>query len=459
MKKIAFFFFTFLLTSQLISQNINISGTSNAPNSIIRLFVFDDLFNWDGKIVCQTNSDSKGNFSLQAEISEISYCQIAIDLERTDILLSPNSNYEIQIECNKEEELSSYFDKMPPALIIKKATDNNLSKQIDLADKIINTFILNNFNKLYRNRRYDLLDTLSLELKNALGSIKSDYILKHIEYKTASVKLAVNRDGGKKVINEYFTTKPVLYNQTAYMELFSDLFSNHLNNSKSFNLYDLEKSFYAGYDSFQNYLKNDSLIAKGNNLSELITILSLKELFYNVAENQKTVLYYLSIIEKNSRYKENKLIANNLIKKLNYLLPNSPAPNFNLKDAEGKSHQLSDFKDQFVILNFINKNSAIYEYQLEQLKNLSDQWSKNVKIITISTKESFSENQKLFKSKEFDWTLLNLDDNIFLLEDYQIRIFPDFIIILPETKIGMAPASSPDQYLDYHLKRLMNQNN
>ena len=46
------------------------------------------------------------------------------------------------------------------------------------------------------------------------------------------------------------------------------------------------------------------------------------------------------------------------------------------------------------------------------------------------------------------WPLLDLGDNILLLEDYNVRTFPEYILIRKGNKIGEAPAPSPERYLE-----------
>ena len=60
--------------------------------------------------------------------------------------------------------------------------------------------------------------------------------------------------------------------------------------------------------------------------------------------------------------------------------------------------------------------------------------------------------------KQYDWPLLNLGNNILLLETYNVRTFPEYILIKPGTKIGAAPAPAPDGNLDALVAKLTQQN-
>ena len=168
------------------------------------------------------------------------------------------------------------------------------------------------------------------------------------------------------------------------------------------------------------------------------------------------IIKHINNIAQNSKNKKNKAIVNDIIKQINRLSFNTDAPAFSLKDKDSKIVNSSDFKENLVLLQFVNQVSAMTDYQFNTLKELSQQWNDTIQIVTIATKESFDDFKQTFENKEYNWDLLNLGDDILLLEKYQIKTFPDYIILGKNNKIGMAPAPSPDRYLDSHVRRLHN---
>lgn len=454
MKKIIFFIVLFLCIKVVSSQNVRIEGRSNKPNTLVRLLAVDDFVSWEEKLLTQTQTDSDGNFSLQASISDICFVHIAFDRERTDLILSPNASFNIYVECHSRDTLFSYFDRLPPAIRIEKVNDNDLNKQIAQIDNLTSAFILDHFNDLYRKRRYELLDSLDKSVFKIIQN-PSAYVKQYADYKIATVRQAVNRGENRKLMNDYFIGKPILYNQPAYFELFKSLFSNYFNSTTYFTAQEFNRTFLAGYEAFRNYLKNDTLLAKNNRLTELIIIENLNQLYHEQAEYQKTVLYYINEIGKKTPYNEHKTIAQNLYKKLSRMAIDSPAPDFKLTDQHGKTHQLADYKNHFVLLQFIDKHCLVCSKQLDELKLLQDEFGAKVKFITLATEDAYTETRKLFEQKNISWQLLNLGKDFMLLEAYQVSIFPDYIILKPNNKVGMAPAPEPEQYLDYHLRRII----
>ena len=101
--------------------------------------------------ICETKSNDKGDFVIKANISEIVMAQIAVNLDRVDILLKPNSNYDVEITIPNQENVS-YFERHKPVLKLIKSDDDDLCYQYNMSNLVIDDFIYDNFNRLYRNR-------------------------------------------------------------------------------------------------------------------------------------------------------------------------------------------------------------------------------------------------------------------------------------------------------------------
>ena len=77
-----------------------------------------------------------------------------------------------------------------------------------------------------------------------------------------------------------------------------------------------------------------------------------------------------------------------------------------------------------------------------------------VQILTIAPHDKMAFFKKQFEEKRQDWPLLDLGDNILLLEAYNVRTFPEYILIGRGNKIGQAPAPSPERHLDERVRGL-----
>lgn len=436
------------------SQNVKITGKVNEPDALIRLLTYNDMLTYEQTLVFETKSDADGNFLIEAEIDDVVMAQIAVNLERVDFLIKPDATYDIEIVIPEHKKNVSYFEREIPELKIININDDDLYYQYHVTNMIIDDFLVDNFNQLYRGRKYYLLDSLDVKIERNLNKIKSDFVKNNVIYRKAAIRMIVDNDNAKKVVNQYFNKQNILYSNPAYMDLFQEIFTNYLA-TRNFNQLELEQMLYADYGRFMSYLKEkDVFLAENENLAEIIIAYNLKSMFYEFSEDRVAILEKLNSIGQNSKNQKNKEIVEDILKQINRLSFNSDAPDFSLKDKNGNIVKLSDYKDDMLLLQFVDEVSSMTDYQFELLKDFSNQWQDTIKVVTIATKDSFDDFNKMFEGKNYKWTLLNLDNEILLLEKYQIRLFPDYVILGKNGKIGMSPAPSPEQYLDFHVRRL-----
>jgi hypothetical protein len=435
------------------AQNVTITGRSNRTNTLIRLFAYEDLINETGILLDQGKTDDKGHFILEGNIKQILPARIYVGLEYVDLILTPKANYDIEIIVPEPQETVSYFEKELPTIRVKRASDQGLYRQVILSEEIINSYLIEHFNQIYRGRQLRYLDSIQNAINSEIPNIKSDYVKNHIRYKTASIRLGISTDGGKKIIKDYYDGQPVLYTQSAYIDLFKELFDGYFN-SATYDSHLLNDAFMEGPAAFKKYLDNDPLMAKNPRLAELITIFNLQKLCYGDRGTSRLAKDHLNYIKSQTKHAEHKNIISDFFTNFNWLAPGAQATDFTLKDRNGNEVSLSDYKEHLVLLQFVDGTSPVSEHQFSELRSLHHQWQDTVQILTIATHEKMDFFKQQFAEKKQDWPLLDLGDNILLLEAYNVRTFPEYILITKGNKIGEAPAPSPERYLEERVRRL-----
>ena len=435
------------------AQNVTITGRSNKTNTLIRLFAYEDLINETGILLDQGKTDDKGHFILEGNIKQILPARIYVGLEYVDLILTPKANYDIEIIVPEPQETVSYFEKELPTIRVKRASDQGLYRQVILSEEIINSYLIEHFNQIYRGRQVRYLDSIQNAINSEIPNIKSDYVKNHIRYKTASIRLGISTDGGKKIIKDYYDGQPVLYTQSAYIDLFKELFDGYFN-SATYDSHLLNDAFLEGPVAFKKYLDTDPLMANNPRLAELITIFNLQKLCYGDRGTSRLAKDHLNYIKSQTKHAEHKNIISDFFTNFNRLAPGAQATDFTLKDRNGNEVSLSDYKEHLVLLQFVDGTSPVSEHQFSELRSLHHQWQDTVQILTIATHEKMDFFKQQFADKKQDWPLLDLGDNILLLEAYNVRTFPEYILITKGNKIGEAPAPSPERYLEERVRRL-----
>lgn len=450
--------FSILLTLLLLfpslakAEDVIVSGRVNRPETVVRLLVYDDLLNMHETLVAETVSDDKGCFLLEGKVLSIMPGRIAVGLESVDLYLTPGATYEVAITIPEQDPNASYFERQSPTLRVKTASDKGIYRQMVLSQEIIDGHVLYYFDELFRRRQYRFLDSIKAAVDASMET-SSVYIKQYNDYKIASIQMAVNADGGKKVIKDYYDGKPVLYHCQSYMDLFKDLFSKKIW-SAPYTTQGLEDAFWGGPVDLKEYLDTDPFMARNPELAEMITIYNLRTMYYEQTKLRKVVLDHLKAIRNRSQHPEIKKMVANMITHFGRFATGADAPDFALNDTEGNKVKLSDFKNTMVVLQFVEGSSKTVDHQFEVLADLHHQWQDSVQLVTVTTKDQLSVWGKRFQEKQYDWPLLNLGNDILLLEQYEVYTFPEYFIILPGTKIGKAPAPSPDQTLKEYVRDL-----
>ncbi len=201
------------------------------------------------------------------------------------------------------------------------------------------------------------MDTLQFQLDELLADNSLEYSHQYARYKYASIVLAVQRDGENLVIKDFFKGQEVLYNNTAFMSLFVEVFSDYLLGNRNLAMESLRETGIKSYTEWRDYLRNDPLLQEDNRLSELIVLASLKYLYYDSRFKANEVLNYLTHLSQNAIYAEHQRIAKNTIDALQFLAPATKAPDFELNDQNEKQIKLLDFKESMVLLHFVDKTA------------------------------------------------------------------------------------------------------
>lgn len=153
----------------------------------------------------------------------------------------------------------------------------------------------------------------------------------------------------------------------------------------------------------------------------------------------------LEIIANNGQTEENKLIAKNILNKLNLIKDDSRAPNFTLKDSQGKKVSLTDFKGKYVYLNFWSSWSVPSMKELNVMKNIYPKYKENVEFISINLDDNKKQMQEILRKNNYAWPFLHYGDDYELKEEYQVRTVPSYFLIDGKGEFVEAPAPSPLQ--------------
>jgi peroxiredoxin len=453
------FFFPFMI----FAQSVKITGTApGAEGKKIEVIISTDLITGLEKKIAQTTVDSTASFTLTVNTTKTIPVSLSIGFHRSELFLEPGNSYVLSIgelNYNDIQEINPFEEAQSLEIKLQGNKPDDLNTLIQSFNKDYNVFVLENFNFLYRDKDKARLDTFRVKTTRKYPNMKKTYFTDYIRYKLASLEQVANVMGKSPMVKKYFSDSPILYDNVEYMDFFREFFSKYITTTSR----PLKFLNYAGmlnvsnsYPVLMKALEADTLL-HNSQLRELVLLRGLMEMYDDPQFKQETIQRALTSIASESKFVENKIIAEDLVKYLTRLRHGSEAPKFTLPDRNRKTVSLNDFKGKPVLLSFWTTYCQSCLSEMELLKPLYDQYHERMNFVSISADKEFLK-MTLFLNlkKDFKWTFLHGGEDYDLLRDYDVRSFPLFVLIDSQGRIVKYPADLPDSGLELSLERLLN---
>jgi len=454
---VLFFLFFFFLQSA-ISQEATIRGKAESkPGELVRLIVYDDLFSRMEKTLDSSFTGSDGSFELSSDFPKTTIALLALGLKKGEFYLQPASTYSFEIPLDTVSRRGSVFDELPLQFYLE-VQDDGLTENLRNFNLDYNEFVIQNTNRIYRNRDKKLIHDFGKAINLEYSDVYNEYFKNYVKYTLAQLEWVSKAKPDDSLVAEYFINQPVLYQNIQYAEFFSDFFKAKFGSTKLYSYDELISAINSnkGYVDVDRLLNRSKLLVEDAEVRELVAILLLAKKYYNPDVQKEKVLENLKELQRNSKYRGIQNVAENYINKLTHLEFGTKAPEFSLADSNGDSVELTQFEGKFILLNFNRDDCKPCLIYMQNLEELRKKFNGKVEILSLVTEEGFNEISDYNSTRNFDWPVLNLGKQILLLEDYNIRTFPAYLLIYPDLTIALATTPLPGAGLELYIKRYIN---
>lgn len=444
-----------LISFSMENKTVSISGTSDYPHALIRLITYDDFLSWQEQTLTYAMTDMDGNFAFETEINETKNYILALELERNELFLVPGSRYDLHIPEQAHDPYGSFFDKEPLQFQLNPTDDGGFHAQLSEINLSYNRFVLQHFRTLQRRSRHDLIDSLQFDLEAIIRQSQHPYLQEYVTYKMANLRFATRNKSPEQLRETLFENKPVLYHNIEYMDLAKELYGNYLTGVLTLSASAVQEQLARGYQALDSVMLSTTELASNERLREFVTLINLHRLLGNKFFDQALVAQLIEEISNKSPFPTHRMHAQNILQQHRKGSYGSPASGFRLSSAGQGSVDLRDLADKYVLISFVKDNCLACENALLDLQAFHQQYQDRFHFITIATAASFEQTSRFFENNRLNWPVLNLGRHILLLEAYQVRTLPEFVLLLPDNKIGMLPAPGPQRYLEQHINRIL----
>jgi peroxiredoxin len=445
-----------------IFAQVTISG--NAPTYAGKEIVFKtfaDPFTGDEKKIGTSKVGPDGDFSIVLPVDKTTYIFSHLGIFKGSMFVEPEKSYFILFPERKDKTqadlLNPFFEEVEFQFAVRNIQDNDLNFIVHSFNDAYSPYFRKFAGNIYSKNNKAIVDSTINKLKNINPGTNNLFYKSYIDYRFGYLKHLAYQQKSKSISKELFQTKPILYDNPAYMELFNQVYNKYFYffgktnyGKKIFDDINTKKSYYL----LSLNLKSDTIFTN-DSLLELVVLKNIHDEFYSNNFSRSGLLAILDSLEAKTKIEKHKEIALLIHNKITRLMPGYPPPPFELFDQEGKLVKLSDFLGKYVYINFCSCSSYACIKEFDLLKQLKAKYKDKFQIVTIATDDS-RETMTWFVSKnEFNWIFLHFANQPDILKDYDIRAYPTYFLIGPDGKLIYSPAASPSENFELFLFQAM----
>ena len=443
-----------LSASSLLAKNTVVTGTAAAfQGTTIRLIGYEDYISEKTYLIASDKVDKGGSFRLTFDISVTTYAVLELDFRKSEIYLIPGSFYDIIIKSENETQsnINPFLAEKVLDYEFVHAPDNDINPMMQELNLLYNTFIADkaNFNALYRKRDKSKIEEFRKEVDHNIPDITNIYFNNSVKYKIASLEDVARIKSRNKIFEQYISDQSILYHHVGYMDFFNQFFNNYFLSSKQINKNELIDAVETRVDYFYllDILGKDSLL-RNEAIREMVMLKGLKDLYNTREFTQAKIVKILKDFSLKIKSEDHRMIANNLVSTMTKLKSGTKAPLFTLSDIKGNEVSLENFKGKYVYLFFWTSRCVPCTKEFEALSELFNKYKSEIEFLGISVDKEYSSMYHHLNKNNYPWINLHYADDNDLIENYEIKSYPLFVLINRAGNIIRYPAPLPSENIE-----------
>ena len=416
-------------------------------------------------------SDS-GEFNCKALLDGTRLIFVKLGVYNCIFYAEPGLVYQIQLPQKRNkteaEQMNPYFEETTIHLIAKPV-DVTINRTIPSQSEEINLLIRSfndSFNPFYykyvvnaylNSVDQEEINKIVKSILEPFSAVANPFFRKYIDYRLGLLRHYGAQQSSARIISDYFDSKPVLYYNPAYMELFNEIFSDYFSafmteypQSNLLQVINREMNL----DKLMSQLRKEKALSN-DSLLQLVLIKNLYESFYNDAYSKPAILILMDSLNTRTNIAYNKSVITDIKKEITRLLSGSVPPQFSLYDKDSNLVSLENFKGKYVYLMFCNSYSYYCIREFELLNDLNSRYSKDLAIVTILVDDNRQAMKDLLKTNNYTWTFLHYSSHPEIINEYEVKAYPSYCLIGPDGKLIASPAPSPMEGFEQYLYKTM----
>lgn len=442
-----------VLSAQNVS--IDISGTDIGGKQI-RLFLADDYLSGLDKEVAEktlSQEDTSCRFGLLTD--GVSVITIKIDAFEYSFVSQPGKVYSLWIDSinfTLADSVNVLMYKQPLPIAITNLAPDDLNPKIGRFDAAVEDFVSRNARSLLVTREKAVTDSLVALIDSFLeNEPQGSYFAEYVKYESGKIKHVLRLESRKALREELFGDKPVQYYNMGYMDCFNHIFSHYFSQGNKYISQD-ELEFWLttnNYDDLMDALGKDKVL-KNEVFREFVLIKGMKDAYLEGGFDRADIIKMLEKIASRTKFEQHRKTALATVEYLSGISHSGLAiKDFETIDINGEKQNISQFLNKPLVINFVKLNDISSKRELEVVNYMYESIKDNCNVLSVCCDRSldamynFLRNTKV--GNKYKWNFAFFNSNYDLLEFFQVRTFPAFILVSPEGKIEENPMRNPSE--------------
>ena len=456
----------FLIAFSSVAGNFEISFKGNFPGAEgreIRLMQYGDLITYREVEIASTIIDEQGNFSFRFSRFEPLYVFFRIDHARTGLFAEPGQDYHLKwdpVDFNRlDDRINPYLNPWNFNYTLSEQ-GTPLNSSIDEFEQVLYEKLTEQFVLIQTTRNAGLLENIRQHTDSLFGHIDNRYFRDYYRYTHAYYRQVANLSRFGNLVQEFILNQPVLYQNTQYMNFFHTVFDTYIfAGSRSITGHDLRYTINElnSYHALMDSLGKDTIL-RNEVIRELVMIKGLQDLHGNPDYRQSHIESILLWIKENSKFPQHRTIAANILYNKGHLKEGSKLPPFGLYNNSGQLVNLpDDYEGKYLYIGFWASWCESCLLDFIALGEIYREHKDNLAIVAVSTDRDKQALDRFMQHHNFPWETLHFDGDFRLLDTYQVRGMPLYILADRNGKVVSFPARRPAGELKIHLEWLLHQ--
>jgi len=428
---------------------------------IVKVYKTIDYISSTKQILAVDTVSNQGELKLEFLLNETLLINLPLGIYNAILFVEPGKQYEVALpplqQKTNAEIFNPFFQPIEVYLGLKEHDTLDLNYKIADFNDSYHAYIDADYASLFKRANKAYVDSVIAFIESKYETDSNLFFYNYRYYKYAWLTFLSYMRDNRYVVREFFHKRPFLYQNPAYMDLFNQLFTDYFtfyaNSSEGERLY--SDIAYAKSPTYIKETFSNNLVLINDTLQELVLLKGLHDAFYQNDYPISSLIITLDSVALSTKIPYHKTVAENIKKKVLQARRGFPAPQFEMRDANGVFRASNDYLANYVYLNFISVKSFTCQQDLELIKKIYEKHKADIKIISICIDDDFSAAIKYFQDRGYDWVLLSYRTQKSIIDEYKVRVYPTYYLINPDGILSMAPAPSPGENFEWHFFKLL----